>query len=64
MAKKVTVPKKAQNELISRFSKKQSAKIKLDAPTLRHAADLFAESLLECSAETQAAYAAAMIKSI
>jgi hypothetical protein len=62
--KKVTVSKKAQDELIGRVAKKQNAKIKLDAPRLRHFADLFSEALLESSAETQAAYAAAMIKSV
>lgn len=62
--KKVTVSAKALNEVINRVAKKQKAKIKLDAPTLRHIGDLFTESLLESSAETQAAYAAAMIKSV
>ena len=61
--KKVTVSKKAQNELIGIVAKNQKAKIKLDAPTLRHMADLFSEALLAASAETQAAYASAMLKS-
>lgn len=64
MSKKVTVSKAAQNELIKLMSAKQNAKNKLNAGSLREAAKMALESILELSAKSQAEIAAAMIRSV
>ena len=61
---KVKVSKTAQNELIRIMSKKQNAKNKLNAGSLREAAKIALESILELSAKSQAEIAAAMIRSV
>lgn len=58
---KVTVRKKAQNELIKIMASKQKGKHKFDAPQLRNAADLVAESLPELSEPSKYAYYLAML---
>lgn len=61
---KVKVSKTAQNELIRIMGKKQNAKNKLNAGSLREAAKIALESILELSAKSQAEIAAAMIRSV
>lgn len=61
---KVTVRKKAQNELIKIMASKQKGKHKFDAPQLRNAADLVAESLPELSEPSKYAYYLAMSKPV
>ncbi len=62
--KKVTVNKAALNEVIKLMASLQNDKQKLNAGQLRECAKLFTSALVSASADTQAAYTTAMIKSV